>query len=94
MALAPGPWRQYERKADLVKINNLRINSRTVSTIQRVRLGMIMVGESAARACAEMEDFAARQEAAGAPVPRSFGSVDAMHWTPPAEGQEVPPCLA
>lgn len=48
---------------------------------------MIVVGQSAA-------DASRALKAASGRLPRSFTSVDAMHWTPPADGQEVPPCLA
>jgi len=43
---------------------------------------------SVSQAC---ESFRAFAEALSATLPRSFVSRDAMHWTPPAEGQEVPP---
>lgn len=52
-----------------------------------IREAMYALGETAAEARRTLE-------AASARLPRSFESVDAMHWTPPADGQEVPPCLA
>ena len=53
----------------------------------------VMTGRMIALAAAA-EDARNRVEAMSAPLPRSSPLVDAMHWTPPADGEAVPPCIA
>ena len=67
---------------------------RAMISVQKINGGFVMLGEVAATATEAYERLAVRLEAASARLPRSFASVDAMHWTPPADGQGVPPCLA